>query len=247
MRGAIRAGIHTGHTSGLAPGFIQGNIVILPERYAADFERFCKQNPKPCPLLALSRPGDPSLPALGQDIDIRHDLPRYRVFRDGKLVEEASDIESVWRPDLVTFVLGCSFTFEQPLIAAGIPLRHVAERRNVAMFRTKLPTTPAGPFHGPMIVSMRPLAAPDVIRAIEITARFPDMHGTPIHFGTPEQLGIRDLSQPDYGDPVEVRSHEYPVFWACGVTSQAAVEAARPDFCITHAPGCMLITERQHA
>jgi uncharacterized protein YcsI (UPF0317 family) len=242
-RRAIRSGEWQGHTSGMAPGHVQGNLVILPEALAGDFLRFCQRNPKSCPLLAVSEPGSPQLPALGQDIDIRTDLPRYRVWRRGEVVAEPTDVSSVWRADLVSFVIGCSFSFEQALLDAGLPLRHVATGRNVAMYRTSIPTTPAGPFHGPMVVSMRPFRPADAIRAVQVTSRFPDVHGAPVHIGRPDLIGIRDLGQPDYGDAVPVEADELPVFWACGVTPQAVVEAARPDFCITHAPGAMLITD----
>ncbi len=244
IRRRVRTAAITGHTSGLAPGHVQGNVVILPADLAGDFFRFCHRNPKPCPLLAVSEAGQPRLPSLGADLDIRTDVPRYRVWRDGALVDEPTDIAAYWRGDLVTFVLGCSFTFEQALLDAGIALRHVSLRRNVAMYRTTIATAPAGPFHGPLVVSMRPLKAADVVRATEITSRFPSMHGAPIHVGDPALIGIAELSRPDYGDPVPLSADEVPVFWACGVTPQAVVIAARPSFCITHAPGCMLVTDR---
>lgn len=243
VRGTIRRGEWTRHTSGLADELVQGNVVILPRALADDFLLFCQRNPKPCPLLAVGQPGDPSLPGLGEGIDIRSDLPRYRVWRDGELVEEPTDIASLWREDLVTFVIGCSFSFEQALMDAGMRLRHVDEGRNVAMYRTNLATAPAGPFAGPMVVSMRPLKAADAARAVAITSRFPDVHGAPVHVGDPAAIGIEDLSRPDYGDAVEVLPDELPVFWACGVTPQAAIAQARPAFCITHAPGAMLITD----
>jgi uncharacterized protein YcsI (UPF0317 family) len=244
IRRSIRAGAITGHTSGLAPDCVQGNVVILPAAYASDFGHFCQRNPKPCPLLAVSEPGQPALPSLGKDIDIRTDLPRYRVWRDGTLVDEPFDISPCWRDDLVTFVLGCSFSFEQALLDAGIPLRHISLGLNVAMYRTSITTEPAGLFRGPLVVSMRPLRRADAIRAAEITSRFPSMHGAPVHVGEPEQIGIADLSRPDYGDAVPIAADEIPVFWACGVTPQAAVVSARPSLCITHAPGCMLVTDR---
>lgn len=240
---AIRSGAWTGHTSGLAEGHVQGNVVILPELLANDFLRYCQRNPKPCPLLAVSEPGEALLPSLGADIDIRTDVPRYRVWRDGALTEQPTDISNLWRSDLVTFVIGCSFSFEEALLEAGIPLRHIAQQRNVAMYRSNIPTTPAGPFNGPMVVSMRPLKAANAIRAIQITSRFPNVHGAPVHIGNPALIGIADLAAPDYGDAVEVLPDEIPVFWACGVTPQAAITQARPEFCITHAPGAMLITD----
>ena len=246
VRQRIRRGALTGPTAGLAPGSIQGNVVILPRTWAAEFEQFCRANAKACPLLAVSEPGSPALPTLGADIDMRHDLPRYRVYRDGVLDAEPTDVAGLWRDDLVSFVLGCSFTFEHPLIEAGIPLRHVAQGLNVSMYKTSLATTPVGRWQGPMVVSMRPLTPADAIRAVQITSRFPAVHGAPVHIGLPQAIGIADLAAPDYGDPVEVRADELPVFWACGVTPQAAIEVVRPEFCITHAPGCMLITDRKH-
>ena len=242
-RAGIRSGAWTGHTSGLAVGHVQGNVVILPERLANDFLRYCQRNPKPCPLLAVSEPGQALLPSLGADIDIRTDVPRYRVWRNGTLTDQPTDISNLWRGDLVTFVIGCSFSFEQALLEAGIPLRHIAQQRNVAMYRSNIPTASAGPFSGPMVVSMRPLKAADAIRAIQITSRFPTVHGAPVHIGNPALIGIADLAAPDYGDAVDVLSDEIPVFWACGVTPQAAMTQARPEFCITHAPGAMLITD----
>jgi uncharacterized protein YcsI (UPF0317 family) len=243
IRAPIRAGQWTSHTSGLSQDLVQGNVVILPQALATDFLRYCQRNPKPCPLLAVSEPGDPMLPTLGRDIDIRSDVPRYRVWRKGELVEEPSNVAALWRDDLVTFVIGCSFSFEQALLDSGIPLRHVEQQRNVAMYRSNIPTTAAGPFSGPMVVSMRPMKAADAIRAIQITSRFPNVHGAPVHIGSPALIGIDDLSKPHYGDPVEVKADELPVFWACGVTPQAAITQARPEFCITHAPGAMLITD----
>ncbi|XVJ70028.1 MAG: putative hydro-lyase [Rhizobacter sp.] len=243
IRSPIRSGHFTNHTSGLSRDLVQGNVVILPQALATDFLRYCQRNPKPCPLLAVSEPGDPMLPTLGRDIDIRSDVPRYRVWRSGELVDEPTNVSALWRDDLVTFVIGCSFSFEQALLDSGIPLRHVEQKRNVAMYRSNIATTAAGPFSGPMVVSMRPMKAADAIRAIQITSRFPNVHGAPVHIGNPELIGIDDLSQPHYGDPVEVKADELPVFWACGVTPQAAITQARPEFCITHAPGAMLITD----
>ena len=243
FRRQIREGRYQGHTSGGAPSHVQGNVVILPEKYANDFLRFCQRNPKPCPLLAVSDPGDPLLPALGKDIDIRTDVPKYRVWREGELSNEPADIRDLWRSDLVTFVIGCSFSFEEALVAAEIPLRHMQQNRNVSMFRTSLPTQAAGVFQGPLVVSMRPMRPHHAIQAIQITSRFPAVHGAPVHVGLPHLIGISDISQPDYGDPVEVMDDELAVFWACGVTPQAAIRQARPDFCITHAPGSMLVTD----
>ena len=242
-RAAIRAGTWTAHTSGVADDHVQGNVVILPQALADDFLRYCQRNPKPCPVLAVSEVGVPMLPQLGADIDIRTDVPRYRVWRRGEIVDEPVDVIRYRRDDLVTFVLGCSFSFEQALLESGLTLRHVSEGRNVAMYRTNIATEAAGPFHGPMVVTMRPLRAAAAIRAIQITSRFPSVHGAPVHVGDPALIGIRDLSTPDYGDAVDVMADELPVFWACGVTPQAAIVQARPEFCITHAPGAMLITD----
>src|SRR5271167_3075107 len=244
IRQRIRTGVFSGHTSGLAPGHVQGNVVILPADDAHDFLLFCLRNPKPCPLLGVSGPGETTLPTLGAGIDIRTDLPRYRVWRHGTLVDEPTHIDNHWRDDLVTFVIGCSFSFEQALIDAGLPLRHVELGLNVAMYRTSVATQAAGRFHGPLVVSMRPFTPANAIRAIQITSRLTAVHGAPIHLGKPEMIGIEDLARPDYGDAVEVAADELPVFWACGVTPQAVVAAARPAFCITHAPGCMLLTDR---
>ena len=246
VRHACRSGALSSHTSGLASAHVQGNLVILPRVHAADFLRFCQANPKPCPLLGVSEAGDPALPALGEDIDIRTDLPRYRVWRGGVLVEEPTDVRALWSDDLVSFVIGCSFTFEHALMAEGIALRHVEQGRNVAMYRTSMATEPAGAFHGPMVVSMRPLRAADAIRAVQITSRFPAVHGAPVHIGDPALIGIRSIADPDYGDAVEVTPGELPVFWACGVTPQAALAAARLPFAITHAPGSMLVTDLLH-
>jgi uncharacterized protein YcsI (UPF0317 family) len=247
LRALIRDGRYTGPTSGLAPGFVQGNLVILPRAVAHDFLAFAHQNPKPCPVIGMSEPGSPLVPQLGRSIDLRTDLPLYRVWREGVLAEETPDIIEFWRDDLVAFVIGCSFSFEEALIEDGIPLRHVACDANVAMYRTNIACKPAGVFSGPMVVSMRPLRPADAIRAIQITSRFPAVHGAPVHIGKPDLIGIRDLSQPDYGDPVEIQPDELPVFWACGVTPQAVIAAAKPAFAITHAPGSMLITDKRNS
>ncbi|MBI3433970.1 MAG: putative hydro-lyase [Proteobacteria bacterium] len=243
---AIRRGGMSGPTSGLAPGYVQGNLAILPRDLATDFMRFCHLNAKPCPLLAAGAPGDWRLPALGADIDIRTDVPRYRVFRYGEIVDEPADIRAYWREDLVTFAIGCSHSFEEALIDNGIELRHIARGTAVPMFRTSIPTIAAGPFHGPMVVSMRPMKPANAIRAIQITTRLPAVHGAPVHIGRPDLIGIGDLARPDYGDPVPIHDDELPVFWACGVTPQAVVAAVRPELCITHYPGSMLITDRRN-
>ena len=247
VRQRIRRGEIVGHTGGLAAGCVQGNVVILPQALAADFLRFCQLNPKPCPVLAVGAPGDPALPTLGAGIDMRSDVPRYRVFRKGELVEEPTDIGHLWRDDLVSFVLGCSFSFEWALVEDGLTPRHMAQGRNVPMYRTTVPTAPSGPFHGPLVVSMRSFKPADAIRAVQITSRFPGVHGAPVHIGLPGQIGIRDLAKPDWGDAVEVPADELPLFWACGVTPQAVVAEAKPEFCITHAPGSMLVTDLRNS
>lgn len=247
LRQQIRGGEHRGPTSGLAPGHVQCNIVILPGDWAGDFLRFCQANPKPCPVVAVAtNPGDPGLATLG-DIDIRSDVPRYRVFYNGELADECNDIRALWRDDLVTFALGCSFSFEEALLADGLEIRNITEGVNVPMYRTSIDCQPAGPFRGKMVVSMRPFPAAQAIRAIQICTRFPSVHGAPVHLGDPAQIGIKDLARPDFGQAVSLREGELPVFWACGVTPQVALEQARPPLAITHSPGCMLITDLRNS
>ncbi len=243
VRAAIRSGAYTGHTAGLAAGKLQCNLAILPERYALDFLRFCQRNPKPCPVVGVSDTGNPALPTLGRDIDIRTDVSKYRVFRDGRLSEEVTDISDEWTDDLVTVALGCSFTFENALLHAGIPVRHIETGLNVPMFRTSIDLEPAGRFHGQMVVTMRPIPEDQVAQAHEISRRFPQAHGAPIAVGDPEKIGIADLTQPDWGDAVEIRTGEVPVYWACGVTPQNVLLDAGLPLCITHSPGHMLIAD----
>ena len=243
IRQQARRGEWRGHTSGLAGDHVQGNLVILPHAHAQDFARFCELNPKPCPVLAMAEPGGFAFPALGEDIDIRSDLPMYRVWRNGELREEVPDIRHLWQADAVSFVIGCSFSFESALMDAGIPLRHVQQGKNVPMFKTHVPTQSVGVFQGPMVVSMRPMKPAAAIEAVQITARLPRVHGAPVHIGHPQDLGIADLMRPDYGDAIEVMPDELPVFWACGVTPQAVVQQAKLPWVITHAPGAMLVTD----
>jgi len=243
VRRAIRERRHTGHTAGLARGYVQGNLCILPKDYAADFLLFCQRNPKPCPLLGVTEPGDPRIPALGEDLDLRTDISSYRVFRNGKHAGDVADIRDLWRDDLVAFVIGCSFSFEEALMEAGLPLRYVEQGRNVPMYRTSIETTPAGPFRGKLVVSMRPFTPANAIRAIQITSRYPTVHGAPVHIGRPDLIGIEDLSKPWVGEATEVRDDELPLFWACGVTPQSVVLDAKVPFCITHSPGHMLVTD----
>jgi uncharacterized protein YcsI (UPF0317 family) len=243
----IRTGAHTGPTSGLAPGYAQANLVILPEADALDFLRFCVRNPKPCPVLEVTDTGSPHPSTLSPDADLRTDLPRYRVFENGSPVDDPTDISQYWRDDLVSFLLGCSFTFEWALSAAGLRVAHQEQGLNVPMYTTDRPCAGAGPFEGPLVVSMRPFAPENVSSASEISARFPSMHGAPVHIGDPAALGIADLGAPDFGDPVTIEADEVPVFWACGVTPQAVVVGAKPSLAIFHNPGHMFITDRPHA
>ncbi|MEY8247954.1 MAG: putative hydro-lyase [Bermanella sp.] len=244
LRAAIASGAHQGNTSGYCPGFVQCNVVILPHVYAADFLKFCQLNPKPCPVVAMAdKPGDTGLAEIAADFDIRRHVPAYRVWQDGALLREVHDIVDIWRDDLVTFLLGCSFSFEEALLADGLEVRNISEGKNVPMYDTNIACRPAGLFHGNTVVSMRPFKPADAIRMIQICSRFPAVHGAPIHFGDPAAIGIADINQPNYGDAVTIKAGEVPVFSACGVTPQAAIMAAKPDFCITHSPGCMVVSD----
>jgi uncharacterized protein YcsI (UPF0317 family) len=243
VRAACRTGELTGPTPGLALGFVQANLVVLPRDWAFDFLLFCQRNPKPCPLLDVTEPGDPEPKSVAPGANLRTDLPAYRVWKDGELVEEVHDVTRHWRDDLVSFLIGCSFTFESALLAAGVPVRHIEQGVNVPMYRTNIPCRPAGRFSGPLVVSMRPLTPGQAVRATQVCSRFPRAHGAPVHFGDPAVIGIRDVTRPEYGDAVEIRSGEVPVFWACGVTPQAALMQARPPFAITHKPGHMCVTD----
>ena len=242
-RSIIRAGEYTRQTAGIAPEYVQGNLCVVPKELALDFSAFCQRNPKPCPLIGMGPPGDPTLPDLG-DFDIRTDLPRYCVFKDGRLIDEPTDIPSYWSDDLVIFLLGCSMSFELPMRQAGIRLQHIERDTIVPMYRTNINCVQAGPFEGKMVVPMRPLTPADAIRAIQITSRFPAVHGAPVHLGLPEAIGVRDLQRTDFGDPPEMQEGLLPVFWACGVTPQVAIESAKPSICITHYPGSLLITDK---
>jgi uncharacterized protein YcsI (UPF0317 family) len=244
VRAAARAGTLTGPTAGLARGYVQANVVILPAQDAGDFAEFCRLNDRPCPLLEQTAPGNPEPTHSAPGADLRRDVPRYRVFRHGHAEEsEPTDVMSLWRDDFVGFLLGCSFTFEAALEAAGLPVRHIQEQRNVPMYRTSIACRPAGKFAGPMVVSMRPYRLDQIERVVQITGHYPTMHGAPVHIGDPAMLGITDLSRPDFGDAVTVAEDELPVFWACGVTPQLALLAAAPEIAITHSPGCMFITD----
>jgi uncharacterized protein YcsI (UPF0317 family) len=237
----FRAGLPVS-TAGWAPGYAQANLIAVPRDIAYDLLLFAQRNPKPCPVLDVTEPGDPTT-VLAPGADLRTDLPAYRVWRDGECVAEVEDVTDYWRDDLVAVLLGCSFTFEQALLEAGVPVRHLEEDRNVPMFRTSLACRPAGGLAGPMVVTMRPVPAALVATAVTVTARYPAVHGAPVHVGDPAAIGIAELSRPDYGDAVTVAPGEVPVFWACGVTPQAAVMASRPAFAISHAPGSMFVTD----
>jgi len=230
-------------TATCAPGFTQANLVVLPQDVAGEFELFARRNPKPCPLLDIAEPGRPRS-VLAPDADLRTDLPAYRIWVNGECIAEPDDLTEYWRDDLVAFLIGCSFTFERALVEAGVPVRHLEQGTNVPMFITSRRCQPAGRFAGPLVVSMRPVPSPLVGTAEAVTGRYPAVHGAPVHAGDPGALGIADLSKPDFGDPVRSESGDVPVFWACGVTPQAALMGARLPFAITHAPGHMLITDR---
>lgn len=239
-RARFRAGARE-TTAGYSAGFAQANLIAVPRNLAYDLLLFAQRNPKSCPILDVTEPGHRSASIF--DGDLATDLPAYRIYRDGVQVAEPGDATDYWREDLVSFLIGCSFTFEAALIEAGVPVRHTDDRRNVPMYRTNIACRPAGHLSGPMVVSMRPVPAGQVSDAVRITARYPAVHGAPVHVGDPAALGITDLTHPDFGDPPDLRSGEVPVFWACGVTPQAAVMASGPAFAIGHAPGHMAVTD----
>ncbi|HEY4313413.1 MAG TPA: putative hydro-lyase [Pirellulales bacterium] len=244
VRAAARAGKLLTPTAGLARGYVQANLVILPARDADDFAQFCRLNERPCPLLEQTEMGNPEPVQSALGADLRRDVPRYRIFRHGHHEPvEPTEVTSLWRDDFVGFLLGCSFTFEAALEAAGLSVRHIHERRNVPMYRTAIACQPAGRFAGPMVVSMRPYRAEQIEQVIEITSRYPTMHGAPLHVGDPAALGITDVARPDFGDAVTIHEDEIPVFWACGVTPQLALLAAAPEIAITHSPGHMFVTD----
>jgi uncharacterized protein YcsI (UPF0317 family) len=243
VRRACRSLGYTGYTAGFAPSRVQANICILPKDWAEDFLLYCQRNPTPCPLITRSEPGDPRLPTLADDLDIRTDVPRYHIFRDGKFIEEVTDITNYWRDDLVTFALGCSFSFEEALVKAGVPLTCLEHNSVAAVYVTNIKTVPAGPFEGPLVVSMRAFKPSDAIRAIQITSRFPNVHGAPVHLGAPERIGINLKKRYQNVGYAKVTKDELPLFWACGLTPQLAIKNAKPPLCITHAPSSMLVTD----
>ena len=246
LRRQAANGIFDRPTAGWCDGYVQANLVVLPQCYAEDFEHFCRKNPEPCPLLERVGPGEHISRRLAPGADLLNTLPRYLIWRDGAVAEEVKQIDNYYQPDLVFFLLGCSFSFEEALIKAGIRLRHVEQGRNVSMYNTTLALNSIGPFHGNMVVSMRPIAQRDVARACAITAHFPDVHGGPVHVGYPERIGINDIGKVDYGDAVEVGENEIPVFWACGVTPQNVLTHAGLPFAITHAPGYMFVGDMRN-
>ena len=243
VRALIQSGEWKGPTSGLAPGYVQANLAILPKELAFDFLLFCQRNSRPCPALEVLEPGHFEPKKMAPGADLRTDVPRYRIFKDGEIVEDVEDIRPYWRDDLVSFLTGCSFTFETAMVNAGIPLRHVEDEKNISMYVTNIETTPAGRFSGPMVVSMRPIHHSKVVRAVQVTSRFPWTHGAPVHVGDAEAIGIRDINKPEYGDPTRILEGEVPVFWACGVTSQVVALNSKPPFMITHSPGHMFISD----
>ncbi|WP_239088165.1 putative hydro-lyase [Planosporangium mesophilum] len=240
-RAVFRTGLST-PTSGWCAGATQANLIAVPREYAYDLLLFTQRNAQACPVLDVTEPGDPRT-SLAEGADLRTDLPAYRVYKHGEFVAETTDATEYWRDDLVAFLIGCSFTFEQGLLDAGIPVRHLSSGKNVPMYRTNRLCRPAGRIQGPLVVSMRAIPAAQVATAVQITSRYPRMHGAPVHVGDPAGLGIAALDQPDYGDAPITCDGDVPVFWACGVTPQAAAVAAKLPFAISHAPGQMLITD----
>lgn len=244
-RALIRDGKFRRTTAGVAPGHAQANLAILPKELAFDFLLFCQRNPKPCPILEVVEAGKTEPKLIAPGADLRYDLPKYRVYRHGKLEAEVDDLGEQWRGDLVSFLLGCSFSFENAMMNSGIELRHVLRGTNVSMYITNIQTTPAGVFSGPMVVSMRPIPHQKVVKAVQVTSRYPSVHGAPVHIGDPAAIGIRDIAKPDFGDVTEIREGEVPVFWACGVTPQAVAMKSKPPLMITHSPGHMFITDKR--
>lgn len=243
FRQLIRTGKHTGPTAGYCPGYAQANLVVLPKELAYDFLLFAQRNPQSCPLLEVTDMGSRYLKEIAPGADIAADIPKYRVYEHGVLTGEYTDVSDLWRDDLVSFLIGCSFSFEGELIEAGVPVRHIEENCNVPMYLTNIPSKPAGVFRGNMVVSMRPLPYDQIVKSVLVTGAMPKVHGAPVHIGDPSVIGIQDIAKPDFGDPVSIRPGEVPVFWPCGVTPQAAVMASKPAFAITHAPGHMLVTD----
>ena len=247
VRQMIREGKITTFTSGMCNGYAQANLAILPKELAFDFLLFTQRNPKPCPVLDVTEVGNPEPKVAAPGADLRFEIPKYRIYRYGELTDEVTDLSKYWRDDLVAFLLGCSFSFEGPMLDAGLEVRHITDNHNVPMYITNIQCKPAGVFSGPMVVSMRPMTPKNAIRATQVTSRMPSVHGAPIHFGDPAAIGIKDIMKPDFGDPSTIKPGEVPVFWACGVTPQAVAMSVKPEFMITHAPGHMFITDLLNA
>lgn len=243
FRRLVRAAKWQGSTAALCGGYVQANLVIVPQGLAGSFMDFCRQNPKPCPLLEVTEPGQFDRLTLASETDLRTDIPKYLVYRYGELEFETVDLLGLWREDLVSFLLGCSFTFDAALQRAGIAVRHIDEHKNVPMYVTNMDCVPAGPFAGPLVVSMRPIKAENVALVTAISGGMPLAHGAPVHTGDPAAIGIHDLARPDFGEAVTVAPDEVPVFWACGVTPQAVARQARPELMIAHSPGHMFVTD----
>ena len=244
MRALARRGEWRGATSGHCPAHQQANLVILPKEAAAEFAAFCTRNPKPCPLIEITPPGEPEPARSAPGADVRTDVGGYRVYRNGELTEQRGEIRDLWRDDLVAFLLGCSHTFDHALIEAGVSVRNVECNTTVSMFVTNVACRPAGRFHGPTVMTMRPIPEAQIELVSQLSRRYPHAHGAPIHVGSPEKIGITDLSRPTYGDPVAIHRGEVPVFWACGVTPQLAICDCGSELAITHSPGCMFVTDR---
>ena len=247
VRQLIREGKIDFQTSGMCNGYAQANMAVLPKDLAFDFLLFTQRNQKPCPVLDVTEPGSPVPRLIAPNADLRYDIPRYRIYRKGELTDEVTNLDQYWRDDLVAFLLGCSFSFEGPMLDAGLDVRHITDNHNVPMYITNIECVPAGVFHGPMVVSMRPMKPKDAVRAVQVTSRMPFVHGAPIHFGDPEAIGIKDIGKPDFGEASLIKPGEVPVFWACGVTPQAVAMAVKPEFMITHAPGHMFISDVPNA
>lgn len=247
VRQLIREGKIDFQTSGMCNGYAQANMAVLPKDLAFDFLLFTQRNQKPCPVLDVTEPGSPIPRLIAPNADLRYDIPRYRIYKKGELTDEVTNLDKYWRDDLVAFLLGCSFSFEGPMLDAGLDVRHITDNHNVPMYITNIECVPAGVFHGPMVVSMRPMKPKDAVRAVQVTSRMPFVHGAPIHFGDPEAIGIKDITKPDFGEASVIKPGEVPVFWACGVTPQAVAMAVKPEFMITHAPGHMFISDVPNA
>ena len=244
VRAAARSGQWRRATHGLARGYVQANMAIVPKRYAFDFMLFCQRNPKPCPVIDVTDPGDPEARFAAPGSDVRVDLPGYRVFRDGELVAEVSEITGYWRSDSVAFLLGCSNSMDDVLLEARIPQRHLeSEDGRISVYTSDIMCAPAGIFRGPVVVTMRPIPQDRLVDAISITARYPMAHGAPVHVGDPRAIGIDDLSRVGWGKYNELRHDDVPVFWACGVTPQAVAAKARIPEMITHAAGHMFVSD----